>query len=44
MLDSQMGSREGAIDYSLLLDGLIAEREQASRSTLHTAILRQRNE
>ncbi len=28
MLDSQMGSRGGAIDYSLLLDGLIAEREQ----------------
>ena len=27
-LDSQMGSRGGAIDYSLLLDGLMAEREQ----------------
>ncbi len=27
-LDSKVGSREGAIDYSLLLDGLIAEREQ----------------
>ncbi len=27
-LDSQVGSREGNIDYSLLLDGLMAEREQ----------------
>jgi sulfate adenylyltransferase subunit 1 len=27
-LDSKVGSREGAIDYSLLLDGLLAEREQ----------------
>lgn len=27
-LDSQVGSRGGQIDYSLLLDGLIAEREQ----------------
>jgi len=27
-LDSKVGSREGAIDYSLLLDGLMAEREQ----------------
>lgn len=27
-LDSKVGSRNGAIDYSLLLDGLIAEREQ----------------
>ena len=27
-LDSKVGSREGAIDYSLLLDGLSAEREQ----------------
>ena len=27
-LDSQVGSRGGAIDYSLLLDGLMAEREQ----------------
>ncbi len=27
-LDSRMGSREGEIDYSLLLDGLMAEREQ----------------
>lgn len=26
-LDSRMGSREGEIDYSLLLDGLMAERE-----------------
>lgn len=28
ILDSQIGSRGGAIDYSLLLDGLMAEREQ----------------
>ena len=28
ILDSQVGSRSGAIDYSLLLDGLMAEREQ----------------
>lgn len=28
LLDSKIGSREGAIDYSLLLDGLMAEREQ----------------
>lgn len=27
-LDSKVGSRNGAIDYSLLLDGLMAEREQ----------------
>lgn len=27
-LDSKIGSRGGAIDYSLLLDGLMAEREQ----------------
>lgn len=27
-MDSRMGSREGKIDYSLLLDGLMAEREQ----------------
>ncbi|CDM69911.1 Sulfate adenylyltransferase subunit 1 [Clostridium bornimense] len=27
-LDSKVGSREGDIDYSLLLDGLMAEREQ----------------
>lgn len=27
-LDSKVGSREGKIDYSLLLDGLLAEREQ----------------
>lgn len=27
-LDSKVGSRSGDIDYSLLLDGLIAEREQ----------------
>lgn len=28
VLDSKVGSRAGAIDYSLLLDGLMAEREQ----------------
>lgn len=27
ILDSKVGSRGGAIDYSLLLDGLMAERE-----------------
>ncbi len=27
-LDSKVGSREGKLDYSLLLDGLMAEREQ----------------
>ena len=27
-LDSRVGSTEGQIDYSLLLDGLMAEREQ----------------
>lgn len=27
-LDSKIGSREGKVDYSLLLDGLMAEREQ----------------
>ncbi len=27
-LDSKVGSRGGAVDYSLLLDGLMAEREQ----------------
>ena len=27
-LDSKVGSRSGGIDYSLLLDGLMAEREQ----------------
>ena len=28
ILDSRVGSRGGEIDYSLLLDGLMAEREQ----------------
>lgn len=28
ILDSKVGSREGKVDYSLLLDGLMAEREQ----------------
>jgi len=27
-LDSRLGSREGKLDYSLILDGLMAEREQ----------------
>lgn len=27
-MDSRLGNREGALDYSLLLDGLMAEREQ----------------
>lgn len=27
-LDSRVGSRGGKIDYSMLLDGLMAEREQ----------------
>ena len=27
-VDSKVGSRDGAVDYSLLLDGLMAEREQ----------------
>ncbi len=27
-LDSRLGQRDGALDYSLLLDGLMAEREQ----------------
>jgi len=29
-LDSKVGSRGGEIDYSLLLDGLMAEREQGN--------------
>lgn len=41
-LDSKVGSRGGAIDYSLLLDGLMAEREQESQLTSLTAILQQR--
>ncbi|MCI8512131.1 MAG: adenylyl-sulfate kinase [Lachnospiraceae bacterium] len=28
LLESRVGSREGKVDYSLLLDGLMAEREQ----------------
>ena len=32
-LDSKVGSRGGAIDYSLLLDGLMAEREQGDRKS-----------
>lgn len=41
-LDSKVGSRGGAIDYSLLLDGLMAERERESQLTSLTAILQQR--
>ena len=37
-LDSRVGSREGKIDYSLLLDGLMAEREQELQLTLHIVI------
>ncbi len=40
-LDSKVGSRGGAIDYSLLLDGLMAEREQGITMMLHTDILQQ---
>ena len=40
-LDSKVGSRGGAIDYSLLLDGLMAEREQELLLMLHTDILQQ---
>ena len=31
-LESKVGSRGGEIDYSLLLDGLMAEREQGMRN------------
>ena len=41
-LDSKVGSRGGAIDYSLLLDGLMAEREQGITIDVATAILQQR--
>lgn len=34
ILDSKVGSRGGAIDYSLLLDGLMAERERENRASL----------
>ena len=43
-LDSKVGSREGAIDYSLLLDDLMAERGRASQSMWHTDILLQKKE
>ena len=33
-LDSKVGRRGGKIDYSLLLDGLMAEREQGIRKKL----------
>ena len=36
-LESKMGSREGKIDYSLLLDGLMAEREQGITNLTLTA-------
>ena len=41
ILDSKVGSRGGAIDYSLLLDGLMAEREQVSPLMLPIVILQQ---
>lgn len=41
-LDSKVGSRDGKIDYSLLLDGLMAEREQGLQLMWHTAISAQR--
>lgn len=40
-LDSKVGSRGGAIDYSLLLDGLMAEVNRVSQSMLLTDILQQ---
>lgn len=43
-LDSRVGSTEGQIDYSLLLDGLMAEREQGITIDVAYAISRQRNE
>lgn len=33
-LDSKVGSRGGAIDYSLLLDGLMAERESRESQSM----------
>ena len=42
-LDSKVGSREGKIDYSLLLDGLMAEN-RVLQSMLHTVILQQTTE
>ena len=38
-LDSKVGSRSGDIDYSLLLDGLMAERELIATSQPTTAVL-----
>lgn len=43
-LDSRVGSREGEIDYSLLLDGLTAEREQELRLTWPIDTSQLRNE
>ena len=40
-LDSKVGSRGGAIDYSLLLDGLMASVNRESPLMLHTVILQQ---
>ena len=37
-LDSKVGSRGGAIDYSLLLDGLMAEREHTAISQRKTVL------
>ena len=41
-LDSKVGSRGGAIDYSLLLDGLMAEREQGITIDVAYRYLQQR--
>ena len=41
-LDSKVGSREGAIDYSLLLDGLMAGVSRESPLMWHTDILIQK--
>ena len=43
-LDSKVGSRGGKIDYSLLLDGLMAEREQVLQLMLLTDISQQTTE
>ena len=43
-LDSKVGSRGGKIDYSLLLDGLMAEREQGITIDVATVILQQKKE
>ena len=44
-LESKVGSTDGSLDYSLLLDGLMAEREQGitMHAPIHTIILCVRN-